>query len=169
MQCDSVSNMVRESPHLPKSAFVPLSLMMYTVYFHGFARIPLDEINLNLPEFIIKHRHENTKNVDRLINLFKSVGCHQAEPRHAISALISQDQLRLALDSLGLTELPKTPSLDVNTVPLLRPHLVYCLHGLHRVQAAKAFLEDPDRWWTVRLYSSGNFDPAENGWKVLNR
>jgi hypothetical protein len=32
---------------------------------------------------------------------------------------------------------------------------VDCLLGLHRIEAAKTFLDDNDQWWVVRLFTKG--------------
>jgi hypothetical protein len=36
------------------------------------------------------------------------------------------------------------------TLNLRRP--IRCLNGLHRIQAAKDYLDRNDQWWVVRLY-----------------
>jgi len=71
-----------------------------------------------------------------------------------VPALISQQQLANAMRHSG-----------VFTEQLLAGHLsgysmlkvptschLECLHGRHRIEAAREFLLPTDRWWTVDLY-----------------
>ncbi|KAK3207311.1 hypothetical protein GRF29_103g513895 [Pseudopithomyces chartarum] len=45
-------------------------------------------------------------------------------------------------------------------LPLLHLRRVECLSGRHRIGAAKAFLDENDHWWTVRLFSKNTPEPV---------
>ncbi len=71
-----------------------------------------------------------------------------------ISAIITDDALRNAIVGSNL-ESQSLCQQDDGTIPFLRLASIDCLHGLHRVAAARSYLDENDQWWTVRLYSHG--------------
>ncbi|KAG9382793.1 repeatdomain containing protein [Pyrenophora tritici-repentis] len=44
--------------------------------------------------------------------------------------------------------------------PALRPKNVHCLSGMHRIEAARRFLDENDKWWIVRLFSHNTPKPV---------
>ena len=128
--------------------------------FLGIARIPLDALDFN-HELQKVHRVLSDRAVARLENIFEKEGCLRLQDENHISAVVDEDELVWALAVTGLERgnLPRHPS--GGDIPELGLMHVRCLHGLHRVNAAKRVLDGVDRWWTVRLYSSrGRLMPA---------
>lgn len=110
--------------------------------FCGSVKIPLDKIcHEELPN---NPRQFNEKNVTTLLDFFRSEGCLRLDPEHYVPALISRSAVPRGLHPGG-------------EPPRFNPeHPVVCLHGRHRLEAArKIFTGDEDRWWVVDLYSRG--------------
>ena len=85
-------------------------------------------------------RQLDQRNVLRLKNIYKTEGCHHDHPRNAVPALIDGETFKRVL---------RNP--DASRALMLHHPLTF-LHGRHRVEAAKAFLDPLDSWWTVDLY-----------------
>lgn len=119
--------------------------------FLGIARIDISSLTFE-HEYSSDHRVLSVKAVRRLQNTFRIEGCLRLPEENHISAIVDRAAFLHAVSTTGLGSFEDlwkdTPSL----IPLAN---VRCLHGLHRVRAADAVLEASDRWWTVRLYSSG--------------
>ena len=102
-------------------------------------------------------RQINRKVIEQLKRDFEGEGCIKDEQSHRIPAIIEDSILQKGLQKLEISsETFKAVSND--DPPLL--HLeqdikLECLHGQHRVVAAKEFLPAPKRWWIVDLYSTG--------------
>ncbi len=110
--------------------------------FCGSVKIPLDKIrHEELPN---NPRQLNKKNVTTLLNLFRLEGCLRLDPEHHVPALISRSVV-----PQGLHPGAEPPRFNPE-------HPVVCLHGRHRVEAARKLLTgNEDRWWVVDLYSEG--------------
>lgn len=119
----------------------------------GLAQIDLAALDF---DFSLQqgHRQPSDKIVSALEKKFKLAGCHRRDPQNYISALIDEDALRTAPTAAGSEEAALAPRDDNPTIPYLPVERVDCLHGLHRVLAARRHLPEDDRWWIVRLYSS---------------
>ena len=90
-------------------------------------------------------------NVSRLVKIFSLEGCFRLDPEHHVPCLISEHILNTSLHNSGLNpedllEPGEPPSLN------LGEHSLLCLHGRHRIEAAKQFLEPFEEWWIVDLY-----------------
>jgi len=91
-----------------------------------------------------------------LMKIFELEGCFRREPEHYVPALIRPEALNAALtqanhDAGKLFAVTEEPvSLELSS-PLI------CLHGRHRLEAAKQQLEAADKWWVVDLYLDGLF------------
>ena len=124
------------------------------VHFRGTARIHLDALRFdNKPgsHFI------DPKNITRLVQIFELEGCLRLDLEHHVPAIISQDvferSLRISKITGGdLLEGQNPPELRLPSYSSIR-----CLHGIHRIEAAHKFLLAGDRWWTVDLYSDGQY------------
>jgi hypothetical protein len=103
-------------------------------------------------------REEDPLIVDGLIELFRnnSKGCDRNTEENYIPAIISEAELNTILGTNGLTQedLQRTVS-----VASYRPKIVVsnfdlnCVHGKHRIKAAREVLCSTDAWWTVKLFS----------------
>jgi Protein of unknown function (DUF3723) len=87
------------------------------------------------------------KNVQRLVGIFKLIGCCDAEEKHRIPALVRKDELE---------RVPATSKEDSTQLPKLEfGHTIPFLRGKHRLVAAAEYLPVNDQWWTVELYDAG--------------
>lgn len=123
--------------------------------YQGSAKI---NINQMVPHPAVS-QHIDTKNVERLREIFDKEGCRRLDIYNHVSAVVSRQHLREALQAAG-----------VNTTDLLTdqpsrfPHLhfsiasIKCLHGQHRLKAAEHYLPSFDQWWTVDLYLDGKHE-----------
>jgi hypothetical protein len=77
--------------------------------------------------------------------------------RNRIEAVIDERSLDAALHISGIsaTDLLTNPANKCPKLDFPQGFQLRCLHGLHRIQAAREFLFPPDRWWTVDLYTTG--------------
>lgn len=119
--------------------------------FRGSAKIHLKHINFECDDLYL-----DPKNVARLLQVFQLEGCFRLDLEHHIPAIIDEDELRRSLQKSGIAsgdlfrrQAPPTLDLDTSTTTLK------CLHGRHRIEAAKEHLLPGDKWWTVDLYSNG--------------
>ena len=118
-------------------------------HFRGTARVQFD--HLTFPNPI---RRKDNKIVEELKRSLEG-GCDDEE--HPIPAIIDDGILQSALIKSGLIadSLRRVP---INSPPKLqfsRDVQLECLHGQHRVLAAKQILRPEDRWWSVDLYGNG--------------
>lgn len=119
--------------------------------FRGLARVQLHALHFDHPLVERKHRSISQKNVRRLQRVFGEVGCLRLQEENYINAVVDDASLDKALslsrdELLCLREGQELPLLDVH---------VDCLSGLHRIEAAKAILDNNDQWWVVRLFTKG--------------
>ena len=117
----------------------------------GVAIIDLSCLNFN-------HRASNERrppsiaNIDRIVEIFNIEGCKREEHDHFVRALVDKKQLEATLAEKRQI-LPLQPQ-RVEEIPHLNI-VVDCLDGYHRIEAGKRYLSENDRWWVVRLFSSG--------------
>jgi len=119
--------------------------------FCGSARLDLDALQFDvLPE----HQCDES-NVRRLVSLFRQAGCQRLRPQHHIPATVTYEQLD---DALARAASSRQALLHHD--PVQWPLLIFpdafralCLHGRHRIEAAKRHLVDGDRWWVVDFYA----------------
>jgi len=129
--------------------------------FCGSARIDLQDLYFDDEDYTRVLDNEDLshfldeKNVARLKGIFEVEGCTRLDPENYVPVLISEEQLQDGLKVSGIT---KTQLLQPEKVP---PILQFspatrleCLHGKHRIAAAKQILLAGDQWWTVDLYSA---------------
>lgn len=108
----------------------------------GFGRANLKQLR-----FVSGVRDVDEKNVARLRLIFKTEGCQREDSAHVIPALIAKAEL----DQTWLTS--NRPA----EIPLSPDQTLLCLHGKHRVLAAKEVLPLRDQWWTLALYDDSKF------------
>ena len=118
--------------------------------FRGSAKIDLRHLNFDSDTSYL-----DPKNITRLVQIFELEDCLRLELEHRIPAVISDDVLQHSLNTSGFNRN------DLFT-PGIPPKLEFpaqialkCLHGKHRIAAAREFLEPLEKWWTVDLYSNG--------------
>ena len=105
-------------------------------------------------------RETHQKDVERLIGVYETAAvCDPLDPDHRIPAIISQQNLDLAIRHTG-TSLENLLTCSRKLPPELKfppGYHLKCLHGQHRVEAAKQWgkLSPKDKWWAVDLYLAG--------------
>ncbi|EMC97300.1 hypothetical protein BAUCODRAFT_130484 [Baudoinia panamericana UAMH 10762] len=108
-------------------------------FFLGHFTVALEDV-----EFETGVRDYDVANVDRLHSIFRTEGCHRTDPLHFVPAIIPKHQIDTALrdrQSIQRLHLPAGIKL-------------HCLHGKHRVLAAKRFFPKQEQWWTATLYDA---------------
>ncbi len=115
--------------------------------FCGSFRISLDKLEYEkLPN---NPRQLDEKNVARLLNVFRAEDCQPREPENHVPTLVSRSALPQDSRSGGVGGVFEEPQWFLPKSPLR------VLHGRHRLEAARKFLQGADRWWVVDLYSDG--------------
>lgn len=120
--------------------------------FKGTARVSI--IHLDFPR---PSRQVEKKVIDQLIRDFDGEGCIREEPSHRIPAMIEDSVLAVALRKLSISaEMFKVRGDIPPTLQLESGVKLECLHGQHRILAAKEyFVLRSERWWIVDLYGTG--------------
>ena len=131
-------------------------------HFNGSARIELNKLDFTASQDPSASSYLDPKNVARLARIFSLEGCLRLDLDHHVPALVSDAQLQQALirshvEAAALANHQSPPLLIFPESTILR-----CLHGKHRIAAARSILEPGDKWWTVDLYSDGTLgSPAD--------
>ena len=127
-----------------------LSLQRHT---RGRARVALGSLQFE-EETVRAGRRLDSKNVERLVRAYEQGTCLRRDPRHFIAGIIPDNVLQEALSSCGVGQdalfaAGEPPFLDMGA------HSITCLHGKHRIEAAKQYFGQVDDWWIIDLYSPG--------------
>ena len=95
-------------------------------------------------------------NVARLRSCLRR-NCCRLDVHNFIPAIIDERSLRDALEvsRLSRERLLSCPNGDIPELTFPEGFRLQCLHGRHRIEAAKDVLPPGDKWWTVDLYRSG--------------
>ena len=116
-------------------------------------RLPLEELDFHHQFVQSEHREISRENVTRIEKIFQRVGCQRLQEENVINAIIPDEELEAALHSHGMS----LDSLAHVQWPQDAPEIclksVKCLSGIHRIEAARNFLDENDKWWIVRLFS----------------
>lgn len=123
--------------------------------YRGIARVSLHGLRFGHRIVLDKHRGLSHKNVIRLEGIYRQVGCLRLQEENVINAVIDDDDLVVALSLHGMS-LDDMRNLQwPQDAPALHLENVQCLSGMHRIEAARRFLNGNDKWWIVRLFSHG--------------
>lgn len=105
-------------------------------------------------------RELDPKNVKRLERLFQQEnGCRPDDYSNRIPAVISETELLQLLRASNLDEtclLTKNPE-HFATIQFPLGASLECLHGRHRVEAAKQVFSTQNKDWVVDFYSAGEY------------
>jgi hypothetical protein len=104
-------------------------------------------------------RQIDRKIIEQLKRDFEGEGCVREEPTNRIPAIIEDRTLQAGLEKLvtSVNNFKATSKDDPPKLYLARDVKLECLHGQHRILAAKEFLAPSQRWWVVDLYSAGQY------------
>lgn len=125
-------------------------------YFLGRARINIDVLDFSRSSA----REIDPANVQRLVSHFRLVGCLRLDSRYHVPAIVDNTILRQALEEANAS-VDDLRSSDTSRWPFLTfpaGARIDCLHGQHRVMAARVILPSNERWWIADLYSDGKVD-----------
>ncbi|KAH7551129.1 hypothetical protein BM1_10003 [Bipolaris maydis] len=128
--------------------------------FRGLIRARLDCLQFNHQLFLNKHREESPQNVRRLQKIFEKTGCLRLQDENIIDAVVEDDRLNAALHAIGLSNEALQKICSPEDAPSLYLGELRCLNGLHRIRAADQYLNENDKWWVVRLFSSETPTPV---------
>jgi len=122
--------------------------------YKGTARVSFAHL-----EFPHPFRQVDRKIIEQLKRDFEGEGCIKEKLTNRIPAIIHDPILQAGLEKLAIsTEEFKVGSKeDPPQLHLGRDTMLECLHGQHRILAAKEFLVPSQRWWVVDLYSTGQY------------
>ena len=114
--------------------------------FCGSIKCPIRR--LRFESITVDPRQLDPRNVARLLEIFKLEGCRRLEPQNHVPALISPLVFNALVERVpgGLNPQDQTPVLVDPTSDLK------CLHGRHRIEAAKKYLHPDEKWWIIDLY-----------------
>ena len=123
-----------------------------SIKYKGTARIKLEWLHFEEKQLDIKH-------VQDLQSRFQS-DCRRLDTRNHVPAIIDEQHLDCALRVSGISTgvLPINAQHEFPELGFWPGYQLKCLHGRHRIQAAKQALLPPDKWWTVDLYLAGMID-----------
>jgi hypothetical protein len=129
--------------------------------YKGTARISLDVLYFRQDQ----PRESNKRHVDFLVDCFQKEGCHRLPFCNHVPAIIDQRSLDGAMLRLGKSASELLTNGEVPDYPLLEFPVGFqleCLHGRHRIEAGREFLDPGDDWWTVDLYLSGRTEAFQS-------
>lgn len=125
----------------------------------GIARVDLDQISFDdALKYNGNHRKLYEKDLERMLGIFTLEGCVRDEEHNFIEGLITEEHFDDSLADAAISKelfesRSRLPLQDIDDVPRLRLcESIQCNDGLHRISAAKRFLDNNDRWWVVKLY-----------------
>ena len=123
------------------------------IKYRGTARVRLEYLHFEWGE----PRELKRKNVERLKEIFRIDNVRRLEPGNHIPALIDQADLDVAIQAseLSAETLLSNPDNDPPVLKFSPCYRLTCLHGRHRIQAARETLSPRDAWWSVDLYLTG--------------
>ncbi|KAF8545287.1 hypothetical protein BDD12DRAFT_976954 [Trichophaea hybrida] len=129
--------------------------------FKGSAWVRISAINISSAT----GREVNVKNVERLKNIFELEGCLPKHPHHHVPVLVKQGDFESGLRSSDVTAANLKNCGTANPPTLKFPdRALECLHGKHRLLAARSHLPPKDQLWVVDLYveSSQHFSLVQD-------
>ena len=123
-----------------------------TLHLKGKARVRLSQLSFPNPI-----RPIDPKLVKVLKRNFKGEGCLQQDSIFSLPAIIDDNSLTLALEELDVSADRFKADSILSPAKFELPHNIQlaCLHGQHRVAAAKQLLGSGNKWWLVDIYGQG--------------
>jgi hypothetical protein len=105
-------------------------------------------------------RQIDRKVIEQLKRDFEGEGCLNEDISNGVPVMIDNETFHAGLEKLAMTA---GDFKAASKTALLRFQLNYgtkleCLHGQHRVLAAKEFLSSARSWWSADLYGTGRYN-----------
>ena len=124
-----------------------------SIKYRGSARVNLD----NLYFASNWQRELSRKNVERLKGIFRVEGVRRLELGYHVPAVVDKADLDACKEASDVSTEQLMSNSDHNLPFLNFPaqYRLICLHGRHRIQAAREILPQVEAWWTVDFYLSG--------------
>lgn len=124
-----------------------------SIKYKGTARVKLEWLHF-------KEKQLDIKIVQDLESRFLK-DCRRLNTQNHVPAIINEQQLDCALRISGIAAgvLPINAQHEFPELGFWPGYQLECLHGRHRIQAAKQALLPSDKWWTVDLYLAGMTQP----------
>lgn len=100
-------------------------------------------------------------NVARLVASFELGGCYRTDVAYHVPGVLDVDLLHQSVIHAGAS-MNDLRSKDASVWPRLELPAgvqVRCLHGQHRVAAARQFLRGQDQWWVVDIFADSKVRP----------
>lgn len=121
----------------------------------GTARVRFDHLTFPYP---IRSEDENI--IKQLKETFAAEGC--LDEQHGIPAIIDDSTFQAALDKtkVDIDSLRIAPGSQPLKLEFPENIRLECLHGKHRILAARRYLPAKERWWTVDFYRTGEPEHA---------
>lgn len=126
-------------------------------HFLGTARVPIDKLSFEGSSA----RVLDEKNVERLVSIYKLTACQQLKPSNHIPGILPPEAFSRFVGSIATVQNPLRSD-EPSGWPMLivsEEQQIQCLHGRHRVEAARRCLGRRDQWWVVDFYSTGSLNP----------
>ena len=122
-------------------------------HFLGCAKIDLKHLNFSQSSA----RELDDENIQRLLSAFKLRGCLRLDIQYHVPATINAHFLGQVVRNSGasMTDVRSHEAACWPTLRLPEGSEIECLHGQHRLAAARRYLLPRDQWWIVDLYSTG--------------
>jgi hypothetical protein len=121
--------------------------------YQGTAQVRLEVLSFRWDQ----PRELDLKHVGHLVECFRKDTCRRLPARNHISAVIERAHLDAAVQASRISYADLLSKQPDGYAELVFPdgYQLHCLHGRHRIQAAREFLLPKDHWWTVDLYLAG--------------
>ncbi|KZM26577.1 hypothetical protein ST47_g2216 [Ascochyta rabiei] len=116
--------------------------------YRGVVKVPLHTLDFNHPLVIDKHRKLSEQNVQRLERIFERNGCLRLQEENVINAIVHDDELPSLLSFSAATAEQLRQIAWARDAPTLDLGNLRCLSGFHRIEAAKRYLDENDKWWS---------------------
>ncbi|KIV81283.1 hypothetical protein PV11_03480 [Exophiala sideris] len=131
----------------------------------GTARISLDILKFQLEA----HEQLNRENVERLKGIYRREGYRPQFINNRILVEIDETcfEAALTLSGVAATELLTSQREAYPELRLPAGTEITCLHGKHRIQAAREFLSPRDKWWIADVYLANELPELHGGFNGL--
>ena len=123
--------------------------------YRGIVKVPLNTLDFDHPSVLGTRREISEQNVQRLERIFERTGCLRLQEENVINAIVIDEELYSLLSSGTTTAEQLRQIAWARDAPALNLGDLRCLSGLHRIEAAKRYLDENDKWWPVRLFCAG--------------